>query len=140
MNFFDTSVLVSASQTFHEFHHRAIVPVRDIDPTTSCTGDRALNEFYSVLTGATKPHKTSPANAMRLVDQYAQRLKVVTLSWEENLHVMRSCIARDITGGTVYDALLVACARKAGATRIYTFNPRHFLRIAPDLADRILVP
>ena len=26
----------------------------------------------------------------------------------------------------IYDALIVACARKAKASRIYTLNPRHF--------------
>jgi predicted nucleic acid-binding protein len=45
-----------------------------------------------------------------------------------------------ITGGAVYDALQLACARKIAAERIYTFNVRHFERIAPALASRIVAP
>ena len=40
----------------------------------------------------------------------------------------------------VYDALLKACARKCKAQVIYTFNERHFTRVAPDPADRIRTP
>jgi predicted nucleic acid-binding protein len=43
-------------------------------------------------------------------------------------------------GGIIYDALLLACARKCKADRIYTFNERHFTRIAPDVAVRIQAP
>jgi hypothetical protein len=32
------------------------------------------------------------------------------------------------------------CARNAETDRIYTFNTRDFLRLAPDLADRIAAP
>jgi hypothetical protein len=35
---------------------------------------------------------------------------------------------------------LLACARKVGAERIYTWNLSHFPMVAPDLADRILTP
>jgi hypothetical protein len=34
----------------------------------------------------------------------------------------------------------MACARKCKDDLIYTFNERHFTRIAPDLADRIRKP
>jgi predicted nucleic acid-binding protein len=40
----------------------------------------------------------------------------------------------------IYDALLLACARKANADRIYTWNLRHFRALAPDLAERIVAP
>jgi predicted nucleic acid-binding protein len=40
----------------------------------------------------------------------------------------------------IYDALLLACARKAAAERIYTWNERHFKLVAPDLAERIVAP
>jgi hypothetical protein len=40
----------------------------------------------------------------------------------------------------VYDLLLLAAARKAGAGRILTLNVRHFTAFAPDLKDRISAP
>jgi predicted nucleic acid-binding protein len=40
----------------------------------------------------------------------------------------------------IFDALLLACARKSHAERIYTWNEKHFRMVAPDLADRITNP
>jgi predicted nucleic acid-binding protein len=48
--------------------------------------------------------------------------------------------ALKLSGGIIYDALLMSCARKADAERIYTWNERHFRLVAPDLADRIVTP
>jgi predicted nucleic acid-binding protein len=45
-----------------------------------------------------------------------------------------------LSGGIIYDALLIACARKIDAERIYTWNVRHFQMVAPDLAERIVEP
>jgi predicted nucleic acid-binding protein len=43
-------------------------------------------------------------------------------------------------GGAIYDLLLMACARKVKAEKIYTLNRRHFIALAPDLAEQILSP
>jgi hypothetical protein len=45
-----------------------------------------------------------------------------------------------LLGGIIYDALLLASARKVSADRIYTWNLGHFRMIAPDLAARIVEP
>ena len=74
----------------------------------------------------------------------AQRLgtlfKVIALSAAEQLSVIADVSQRGLAGGILYDALIVACARKAHATRIYTFNTKHFRMVAPDLAPRIIEP
>lgn len=44
-----------------------------------------------------------------------------------------------ITGGTSYDSLILASARKGGAQRILTFNRSHFERIATEDIE-IVVP
>ncbi len=44
------------------------------------------------------------------------------------------------TGAIIYDALILACARKARAEVIYTWNVKHFRLVAPDLSDRIVEP
>jgi len=46
----------------------------------------------------------------------------------------------NLPGGTISDALLLTCARKVDAERIYTWNVRHLKLVAPDLAGRILTP
>jgi predicted nucleic acid-binding protein len=56
------------------------------------------------------------------------------------LATIRECADKGWTGGRVYDALHLHCAKKTFCDRIYTFNVRHFQQLAPDLADRITAP
>jgi predicted nucleic acid-binding protein len=65
---------------------------------------------------------------------------VVALDPEEYITAIRDAAKLRIAGGTIYDALLVKCARKVGAQRIYTWNVLHFKLVAPDLAERIFTP
>jgi predicted nucleic acid-binding protein len=39
-----------------------------------------------------------------------------------------------------YDAVILYAAAKIGADQIITLNDRHFRRIRPDLADKIVAP
>jgi len=43
-----------------------------------------------------------------------------------------------LRGGILYDALQLRCAEKARCDRIYTFNLSDFVRLAPQLGNRIL--
>ena len=45
-----------------------------------------------------------------------------------------------VRGGAIYDALILACARKATATQIWTLNARHFLLFAPELSGVVCEP
>jgi hypothetical protein len=40
-----------------------------------------------------------------------------------------------ISGGMAYDALIAACARKAKASFVLTWNPQHFLRFKDQDLD-----
>jgi predicted nucleic acid-binding protein len=64
----------------------------------------------------------------------------VSLTAEEYVAAVDGLAGLGHSGGMIYDALIVACARKAKASRIYTLNPRHFRLVAPDLAARIVEP
>jgi predicted nucleic acid-binding protein len=59
---------------------------------------------------------------------------------EEYLNTIRELADHSFGGGRVYDALLLACARKSQAETIYTWDEKHFRQIAPDLAGRIRTP
>jgi predicted nucleic acid-binding protein len=43
-------------------------------------------------------------------------------------------------GGATYDVIQLACARKASAQRIYTFNVKDFRRLDPELAQHVVAP
>jgi predicted nucleic acid-binding protein len=53
---------------------------------------------------------------------------------------LEAAASHGLVGAIIYDALLIACARKAEAKWIFTNNHKHFRRIAPDLASRIIEP
>jgi len=81
----------------------------------------------------------SPEQVFIFVEQIVDRLKTISLDESEFLRTIHE-FAEGHASGSVYDALLLACARKADARVIYTWNLKHFRRIAPDLADRIRTP
>ncbi len=67
-------------------------------------------------------------------------MAVIALTAEEYIAALREAASMRIAGGTINDALLLKCARKASAELIYTWNVRHFQLVAPDLAERIVRP
>jgi predicted nucleic acid-binding protein len=64
----------------------------------------------------------------------------VTLTAEEYRAAMKEAAAAGIAGGTIYDALLAACALKAEAEVIYTWNVKHFQQFSPEIAKRVRTP
>jgi predicted nucleic acid-binding protein len=81
-----------------------------------------------------------PDYAFRLVQEVLTRFSTVSLDKQEYLDILEKTSARGLTGGKIYDALLLACAAKSQAQIIYTWNLKHFHSIAPHLADRIQSP
>jgi len=67
-------------------------------------------------------------------------MHIVTLTEEDYFLTVRDSARAGRIGGIIYDALLLACARKVNADRIHTWNIGHFRMIAPDLAGRIVEP
>jgi predicted nucleic acid-binding protein len=80
------------------------------------------------------------STALTILERMREHLKVVALDEDEYFEVVRASAGAGRMGGIIFDALLIACARKAKAETIYTWNVRHFRLIAPDLAGRILEP
>jgi predicted nucleic acid-binding protein len=74
------------------------------------------------------------------VEEIPQRLATIVLQQNDYLKIVRDLADRCLASGQIYDALLLACARKAKAEKIYTWNLKHFRQLAPDLANRIRTP
>lgn len=137
---FDTSVLVAAFQAQHEHHAPSLRAFSHATKENAVCAGHTLAELYSVATRLPRPYRVLPEHALLLVDQVYERMKIVTLDGEDYHAMIRRAAAGQQPGGRIYDALLLACARKARARKIYTWNVRHFREIAPDMADRILEP
>ncbi len=138
----DTSVIVPALLGWHE-HHAAALPV-----VTEALGSDggvilplpALVEAYAVLTRLPPPWRLRSADARRLlVDTFRTRSTVVGLDGAEAWDLLDGALASGVSGGGTYDAHIAACAKKAGAARLATFNRRHFERL--ELGDvALMVP
>lgn len=140
MIFVDTSVLVAAS-TSTDKRHEACVELLDAQEKGEIyCASHSLAELFNILSGRPRPLRTPPVDAARIVAHTAKRLRAITLSTAEYVEAVNSLANLGHSGGMIYDALILACARKARAGRIYTLNPRHFRLAAPDLAQKIYEP
>jgi predicted nucleic acid-binding protein len=138
--FLDTSVLVAAAREADLRHQVSRTLMMQSDPQNACCAAHSLAELYSSLTGMRPPNRFRPEQAILVLDQVKAGLQCITLSAEEVFQTVRQIAALKLPGGIIYDALLMACARKVDAERIYTWNEKHFRMVAPDMADRITTP
>jgi predicted nucleic acid-binding protein len=77
---------------------------------------------------------------MQFIERMRQNTTMITLDGGEYFDTIDALSRRGMTGAVIYDALILACARKVRAERIYTWNLRHFRAVAPDLAAKIMTP
>jgi len=141
--YFDTTVLVAACVADHPHHAQAVAALQDArtKKLNAYVSGHGLAEFYAVLTRAPFVPPIYPAEAWQLLDANILPFFVlVTLTAKEYQEVVRSCAQQGWTGGRIYDALHLRCARKSACDRIYTFNVRHFKELGSDVADRVSAP
>jgi predicted nucleic acid-binding protein len=138
--FLDTSVLIAIAQVNH-IHH---APSRELWDqcaiSNAAISTHTIAEIYSTLTAMPPRLRVSPRDAVLVIETFLLRLTPVALSAEAYLETLRDTANRGHSGGMIYDALHLACARKVDAERIYTWNLKHFRAVAPDLATRIVSP
>lgn len=138
----DTSCMIAMLCAWHEHHEPAL---REVSQRTK-RGDRmiapapALVEAYAVLTRLPPPRRLPAAAALALLDEnFLRRAEVVALDANTYRDLLQRAPACGVLGGRIYDAVIVACARLAGASALLTFNERDFLPLAGRDLD-IIVP
>jgi predicted nucleic acid-binding protein len=107
----DTSVVVAGFASWHEAHRPAAAALARRPRIPA----HVLIESYSVLTRLPPPHR-APAD---LVAQFlAERFNDAPLQLpaREYLTLIHDSAASGLSGGAVYDALIAATVRHAGAT------------------------
>lgn len=82
----------------------------------------------------------APADVRAALGLVRESFTTIPLTATDYDVVLADLAARRLVGGLVYDALILRCAAQVGAEIIYTWNERHFRRVAPELADRIRAP
>jgi predicted nucleic acid-binding protein len=82
----------------------------------------------------------SSESADLLVQEIEHRLTLVSLNGDEYRAAVRRIARMGIVGGAVYDGLIAACALKAGANHLYTWNARHFDLLGADIQKLVTTP
>ena len=136
----DTSVVVAALLAWHEFHEPALKSLIDARRGRLVLSVPALTEAYAVMTRLPAPHRLAPADACKLLSgSFEPRATVVGLTEKETWRFLHGTARQGVAGGTTYDALILACAHKARASRLLTLDRRDFLRIEAGEIE-IVVP
>jgi predicted nucleic acid-binding protein len=132
--FLDTSVLVAAVVKQHADHERAFAVLDRVlnRQDEGIISAHSLAEMYAVLTKLPPPYRHTPEQALLSIEENVLKdFKTVGMVASEYAALLREAAGTGIQGGTIYDALLLKSATKAGADAIYTFNLKHFRGIAP---------
>ena len=140
---FDTSVLVAAIVEPHPMHKRALPWLQRVKTgeVAFFAASHTLAELYAVLTTLPLKPKISPLTAWRLVhDNVETAARLISLSPSDYRDTVKQMSELGLTGGTIYDALIVKAAKKSKVERLLTFNYDDFRRVWPDGEDFIYIP
>ncbi|HME11753.1 MAG TPA: PIN domain-containing protein [Candidatus Acidoferrum sp.] len=138
--FFDTSVLINAFLETQHHHESSFQRFAAAESRHSACGVHTLAEIYNGLTKLPRRPMVLSEQVLLFLEEVRSRVTPIVLDAEEYFATIRQVAGRGLTGGRIYDALLLACAEKSDAQVIYTWNLKHFQAIAPHLADRIQTP
>ncbi|MGH7925981.1 MAG: type II toxin-antitoxin system VapC family toxin [Candidatus Binatus sp.] len=141
--FLDTNVLVAASEQNHPHHGPAFRALSRVvnRADRGFISLHSVAETYAALTRLPVRPRIQPAEAARmLTESILPHFQAVPISRKDYLDALKTVVDRGLSGAKIYDALIVGCAARSGAERIYTFNLSDFRDLAPNLADRISAP
>jgi predicted nucleic acid-binding protein len=107
----DTSVVVAGFASWHEGH----APARAALARRPRLPAHVALEVYSVLTRLPPPHRATPAIVVSfLEDRFPD--PVLPFPAAGHLSLLKEASEMGISGGSLYDALIAATAKHAGAT------------------------
>lgn len=140
---FDTSVLVAALIASHPMHALAFPWLKQAHAGQHefLVAAHSLAELYSVLTTLPVRPRIGPGLAWQLIHYNVESTaRIVALSAADYGAVLRDMAHSGVTGGAIYDALIVQAAQKSGVERLLTFNANDFSRIWPSGAGIVTAP
>lgn len=101
----------------------------------------SIAEIYAALTRLPVQPRIHPAEAERIImDNILPHFEAVPVGKEDYTDALRLVADGGWGGAKIYDALIIGCAAKSQADRIYTFNLMDFRQLAPSLEEKICAP
>ena len=140
---FDTSVLVAAMVEPHPMHSHAFpwlarAKSKEFEMTVAA---HTLAELYAVLTTLPLIPRITPGAARRLIhDNVETTAWIISLSSKEYVSVIKNLSDSGLSGGIIYDALIIKAAQKADVRKILTLNVNDFKRVWPEGEHRFVTP
>ena len=140
---FDTNVLLAALRPDHADHRRCR-PWLDRVRSGAVVGvlsAHSLAELYVNLTRVPVPRPLSPPDALTLIRaEVSPHFRLVPLDGADYEAAIADLAGRGIAGAALYDGIIAAAARKAGADRLLTLNLRDFTRVWPGPPGVVAAP
>lgn len=139
----DTSVLVAALVEPHPEHERALpwLTKARLKSNQLVMSSHSVAELYAVLSTLPVSPRISPGLAWRLIHESVEpHVTIISLTASDYITTVRHLSDLGLSGGAIYDALIVKAAQKSGVDRILTFNINDFKRVWPEGASRIVTP
>jgi predicted nucleic acid-binding protein len=133
--FFDTTVLVAASERSHPHFETASAALRRVigghDNGLICA--HSIAETYASLTRLPVQPRVQPDQAARIMhENILPYFTAVPLEQDDYLGALDRVGAGGWSGAKIYDALLLQCAARCKVERVFTFNLKDFRNLAPS--------
>jgi predicted nucleic acid-binding protein len=142
--FFDTTVLVASSSQAHPHFAQASEAVARVvaGKDKGFVSQHSVAEMYAALTRLPVLPRIHPLEAARMIrENILQHFHLIPLVKEDYVEALKMVSSAGWPGAKIYDALLLRCAEKCPAQRIYTFNLSDFKQMAPSrLQPKICSP
>lgn len=142
--FLDSNVLAaSASQAHPHFAQASSALARVASgKDKGYISQHSIAEVYTALTRMPVIPRIHTLEAARIIrENILPHFESVPVTSEDYLGALMTVSDGGWPGPKIYDALLLRCAEKSGAQRIYTFNVKDFMQIAPaGLQQKICAP
>jgi len=142
--FFDTTVLVAASEQSHPHYAQARPALVRVaaGQDKGFMGLHSIAEMFAALTRLPVQPRIHPLEAARIfTDNILPHFEIVSITTEDYLEALNTMASGGWIGARIYDALLLRCAARCTVQRIYTFNLGDFRQLAPaSLQKKICAP
>jgi predicted nucleic acid-binding protein len=142
--FFDTSVLVAASEQGHPHYGQALPALRRVTgrKDQGFMSVHSIAEMYAALTRLPVQPRIHPAEAVRIItDNILPHFEAVPIGKKDYVEALKLVGDGGWSGAKIHDALLMGCASRCDADRIYTFNLADFQLLAPArLQEKVCAP
>jgi predicted nucleic acid-binding protein len=142
--FFDTSVLVAASERSHPHFSPARSALVNVihQQDEGFVSAHSIAEMFAALTRLPIHPRINPVEAERIVTENVIRhFTVIPLALEDYMQSINGMASLGLLGAKVYDLLLLSCAARSNVDRIYTFNLADIKQLAPpELHGKICSP